>query len=638
MAVGETVAMDLGGAVVAVTPLDARHCVGSVMFLFEGTFGRVLHTGDFRWDVQSLPHELLRGPLDVLYLDNTYCNPIYTFPSRETALLMIEDAIRAHPGHQVVIGLDTVGKGEVVRALAESFGVPVAVSQERVLPLRLAGVPKSCYTLDEALTWIRVMPKWKVTKAFIAELQEHRPTIGIVPTALFAHGIQAAAREETIVAANGQLAMVQPLSSSLTLEPAAQQDLSSLWPRNPAPAIGDGDFDWAMPTDMAQGKDCREQCLLFHIPYSSHCSFAEMGAFVAQLRPRKIVPVVPPKERPGMDIDPRHHFSDLVAGADVGGGSGQMGALQPQLPVEQQQLVDRFVSAEARMAKKRSTGKGATRLPTKRLRVRAFWNSIKKKGDLHSLGVARSLGLARSFSKQSDMLVEATSGLAEMAVVDLVQPHRSKGACGEEDMGIGEHSQHGDHRVSCEQEMGNGEITQHSDLRISGGDDESMDAALGVENVSQRGVVSKQEDRRIWSWASTAIEDGCEGPLSWNRCERMIRAQSPEDFNQGVGSNGPSMEPHNSQTPQGGSEHHHTPQSPWAISLGNSTEAAISPCAAQTRPNDVSVGTGAPFSLARKKVKAVRRVPSSVAIARCSIRNRVRKQRPLLDSCTASTS
>lgn len=87
---------------------------GSVMFLFESTSGRVLHTGDFRccfWCCQPLTavclHELthcvrhhgegedcyrlgaaeqraimqhpatLSAPINLLVLDNTYCNPRY---------------------------------------------------------------------------------------------------------------------------------------------------------------------------------------------------------------------------------------------------------------------------------------------------------------------------------------------------------------------------------------------------------------------------------------------------------------------------------------------------------------------------------------------------------------------------------
>ena len=50
------------------------------MYLFEGDFGRVLHTGDFRWELASqadlLAHPALAGPpIDRLYLDNTYCAP-----------------------------------------------------------------------------------------------------------------------------------------------------------------------------------------------------------------------------------------------------------------------------------------------------------------------------------------------------------------------------------------------------------------------------------------------------------------------------------------------------------------------------------------------------------------------------------
>lgn len=70
------------------------YLTGAVMFLFRGEFGCMLYTGDFRWETSSEKAEIGRTMLldalkgekvDVLYLDNTYCNPSYVFPSREAA-------------------------------------------------------------------------------------------------------------------------------------------------------------------------------------------------------------------------------------------------------------------------------------------------------------------------------------------------------------------------------------------------------------------------------------------------------------------------------------------------------------------------------------------------------------------------
>ncbi len=38
-----------GSVSITVTAIDANHCPGAIMFLFEGYFGRILYTGDFRY-------------------------------------------------------------------------------------------------------------------------------------------------------------------------------------------------------------------------------------------------------------------------------------------------------------------------------------------------------------------------------------------------------------------------------------------------------------------------------------------------------------------------------------------------------------------------------------------------------------
>ena len=37
-----------GHVVITVTAVDSCHCPGSAMYLFQGYFGTILHTGDFR--------------------------------------------------------------------------------------------------------------------------------------------------------------------------------------------------------------------------------------------------------------------------------------------------------------------------------------------------------------------------------------------------------------------------------------------------------------------------------------------------------------------------------------------------------------------------------------------------------------
>ncbi|KAE8281268.1 Protein artemis [Larimichthys crocea] len=76
-----------------VTLLPAGHCPGSVMFLFEGSQGNVLYTGDFRFavgDASRIEH-LHSGSrvkdIQTVYLDSTFYDPrFYQIPTREVCL------------------------------------------------------------------------------------------------------------------------------------------------------------------------------------------------------------------------------------------------------------------------------------------------------------------------------------------------------------------------------------------------------------------------------------------------------------------------------------------------------------------------------------------------------------------------
>ena len=144
LATDQPTVVDLGGTgeLLTVTAIDAGHCPGSVGFLFEGTCGRIYHTGDFRredWCVvgddgksANIPECLTRAPLDLLLLDNTYCNPAHRFPSRAAAQAAVVSLIvDRYPDREVVLGLDSLGKESLIAAVAAATGQPVRCTKER---------------------------------------------------------------------------------------------------------------------------------------------------------------------------------------------------------------------------------------------------------------------------------------------------------------------------------------------------------------------------------------------------------------------------------------------------------------------------------------------------------------------------
>ncbi|XP_028416031.1 uncharacterized protein LOC114539594 [Dendronephthya gigantea] len=222
---------DAGVETMTVTLIDANHCAGAVMLLFQGYFGCILHTGDFRYfngmlDVPPFTKDIV---INTLYLDNTYCDPRCEFPSRAEAIKKILNIIHDNPGKEVRIGLDKLGKEELLFEIAKDQGVPIFVEEKLRLEVAELLGHSGFFTRSQEDTYIKVFSRRSVNRRALMDLNRNvRPTIGILPSALY------------IGRAN----------------PFAESDE------------------------------------IFVVPYSDHSSFSELKAFVAKLRPERIIPVV----------------------------------------------------------------------------------------------------------------------------------------------------------------------------------------------------------------------------------------------------------------------------------------------------------------------------------------------------------
>ncbi|KAM9785897.1 5' exonuclease Apollo [Neosynchiropus ocellatus] len=174
---------DIGKEKLSVTLLDANHCPGAVMFLFEGYFGTILYTGDFRYAPVMLRelYQKTSGTIDVLYLDNTNCDPNRSLPSRKEATQHIKEIVRSHSAHNVVIGLYTLGKESLLVDLAMEFKTWIEVSYERMEILKALDLP-NVFTTDRGAGRIRVVNQNEISAANLKLWDQEQPTLAILPT------------------------------------------------------------------------------------------------------------------------------------------------------------------------------------------------------------------------------------------------------------------------------------------------------------------------------------------------------------------------------------------------------------------------------------------------------------------------
>ena len=73
--------------------------------------------------------------IDELILDNTYCDPVFDFPSQEAAIDLITQIIQYHKKKNkdllVYIYCYTIGKEEICMQLAKDFNTKIILDSDR---------------------------------------------------------------------------------------------------------------------------------------------------------------------------------------------------------------------------------------------------------------------------------------------------------------------------------------------------------------------------------------------------------------------------------------------------------------------------------------------------------------------------
>ncbi|CAN6457820.1 unnamed protein product [Victoria cruziana] len=307
---------------VEVTAIDARHCPGAFMYLFRGQFGSVLYTGDFRWEIEDMKavegknillNALRDERLDLLYIDNTYCNPSFSFPPRKVAAQQVVDIMMSHPGHDFVIGIDNLGKEDLLLHISQMLKTKIWVWPERLRVMHLLGFT-GAFTTKTCLTRVRAVPRYSLTFETIESLNTVRPTIGILPTGL-------------------------PWGKNLLKRKCLSHSCMSLCKED-----NDTFAETGYTSEIYRSPRKLHQHI-FAVSYSEHSCLEEIEDFLKCVNPSRISGIV---SSAFCCINPRHHLghsckkdkSDSLCHKDSSGKLGMPGASQTEPNVECNKAVE----------------------------------------------------------------------------------------------------------------------------------------------------------------------------------------------------------------------------------------------------------------------------------------------------------
>ena len=238
-----------------VTLIDANHCPGAVMFLFEGYFGHILATGDFRYS----PEMFVDAPfsnkeIEICYLDNTYFHKEFAnIPDRDFSLKEIIGIIetkRAGSSQVLIkIYLKKLGKENLLVDLSNYYRIPIVVSKTRyrrcVDVLELG--PDHFQTKFDDETFI-----------FVQDLDDHAENDEEKNKAITNY--KEFVQNKTIIHIHPSALLVS------SKRPVSLKDLIEY--------------------------NAKSNENVFQVPYSDHSSYKEIIEFVKRLKPKRIIPIV----------------------------------------------------------------------------------------------------------------------------------------------------------------------------------------------------------------------------------------------------------------------------------------------------------------------------------------------------------
>jgi len=137
---------------------DANHCPGSVMFSCSSHRDqrKIVFTGDFRLNAKIRENIELLKNADVMYLDCTFNEPMFQFPSQKQAIVNVIELIEKNPDREIHLSVYSIGKNKIVQAVSEYFNTPVYTPPSLYKVYNAIGMGRFITTNQN--TWIHSYP------------------------------------------------------------------------------------------------------------------------------------------------------------------------------------------------------------------------------------------------------------------------------------------------------------------------------------------------------------------------------------------------------------------------------------------------------------------------------------------------